>query len=399
MAASDHNFFTIDPSCAHLVPTSLTNAMRLATHVLRSEFHQTILISLYDDLPGVDPHHINKDSLTALINQNGVVSISEIRQTGYLQARAVVVKDYDPWTILINPLMLVEAQDREREAGELADFVGVDLLRDAKPFADLAKTERNPPRRYNQLAYVQQKERAIPNTSAHLIDLIANRKRKATELGKFFSGKHPKTEIFFMMNCLTVFPSNMSVLEKNTLMLTILLLHNAHHMINRALSSFYTEPKQASPAKIFSLAEGIDSLFYDIGHLMERHLWGFCIGHAGEPHAPTPFGIHEIIGTLWQNRGKKSILVASAPLRALLNNPFVTPMPPVTTELLRLSPTSGGEFTQKASTVVLGGFSAGNVDPESGKGVEELAEDDDAEEEEETENMKLPRRPLFYGRR
>lgn len=105
-------------------------------------------------------------------------------------------------------------------------------------------------------------------------------------------------------------------------------------------------------------------MFDDVGHLMERHLWGFCIGHAGEPHAPTPFGIHEIIGTLWQNKGKKSILVASDPLRALLNDPNVTPMPPVTAELLRLSPTSGGEFGQKATTVVLGRFSAGDVWPE-----------------------------------
>eukprot|EP01032_Pedospumella_encystans_P009872 gene9872-11586_t len=383
------DFFSIDPSCAHIVPDSLTSAIRLATHILRSEHHKTILISLYDDH---GPHHIDLNSLTALVNQNGVVSINKIRLTGFLHARAVVMKEYDPWTILLNPLLLTEAQDREREDGEQPDFVGEDLLCDAQPFEDLTKTKRNPPRPFNQLAFVQQMERK------------ADKKRKARDYAEAFFVKRASTKAptFLTLDTLSVLPSEMSVQEKNTLMLTILLLNKAHHIISHALGSFHSKPNQPLPAKIFSHAEGIDSLFDDVGHLMERHLWGFCIGHAGEPHAPTPFGIHEIIGTLWQNKGKKSILVASAPLRALLNNPYVTPMPPVSAELLRLSPTSGGEFTQKASTVVLGRFSAGNVGPEWENAEDE---DEDAEEEAEehgiyfAENKKLPGSALFNARR
>ena len=394
------NFFSIDPSCAHIVPDSLTNAIRVATHILRSEHHKTILISLYDDH---GPHHIDLNSLTALVNQNGVVSINKIRLTGFLHARAVVMKEYDPWTILLNPLLLIEAQDREREDGEQADFVGEDLLCNAQPFGDLTKTKRNAPRPFNQLAFVQQMEKAFPTNKA---TCIADKKRKARDYAEAFFVKRASTKAptFLTLDTLNVLPSDMSVHEKNTLMLTILLLNKAHHIISHALSSFHSKPNQPLPAKIFSHAEGIDSLFDDVGHLMERHLWGFCISHAGEPHAPTPFGIHEIIGTLWQNKGKKSILVASAPLRALLNNPYVTPLPPVTAELLRLSPTSGGEFTQKSTTVVLGRFSAGNVGPEW-ENAEDEDEDEDAEEEAEehgiyfAENKKLPGSALFNARR
>lgn len=218
-AFNNHNFFSIDLGCAHIVPDSLTNATRLATHILRSEFHKTILVSLYDDLPDEGPRHIDMDYLTELVNQNGVVSINKIRLTGFLHARAVVVKDYDPWTILLNPLLLTEAQDREREDVEQADFVGADLLHDAQPFKDPAKTKRNLPRRFNQLAFVQQKEKAFPTATA---GYLAGRKRKARVLVKRASYKAP---IFFMLDNLKVVPSDMSVLEKNTLMFTILLLN------------------------------------------------------------------------------------------------------------------------------------------------------------------------------
>eukprot|EP01032_Pedospumella_encystans_P009867 gene9867-11581_t len=350
-AFNNGNFFSIDPSCAHIVPDSLSSAIRLATHILRSEHHKTILTSLYDDH---GPHHIDLDSLTALVNQNGVVSINKIRLTGFLHARAVVMKEYDPWTILLNL---------------------------GKPFPF-----------------------AVQSSATNTAICIADKKRKARDYAEAFFVKRASTKAptFFTLDTLSVLPSDMSVQEKNTLMLTILLLNKAHRIISHALSSFHSKPNQPLPAKIFSHAEGVDSLFDDVGHLMERHLWGFCISHAGEPHAPTPFGIHEIIGTLWQNKGKKSILVASAPLRAMLNNPYVTPLPPVTAELLRLNPTSGGEFTQKATTVVLGRFSAGNVGPEWENAEDE---DEDAEEEAEeqgiyfAENKKLPGSALFNARR
>jgi hypothetical protein len=374
-------FFHVHDSCAHLATASLHNAMVLATEILRSDFNKQAFVSLYNSLTSNNHNHIDIEELTAIVNKNEFISIKRIRPSYYtgMDARAVVLSDDDPWSVFLNPLLLLETQDREREAQELPDLVGVDLLQDQQT-----------PRPFNQLAYVQQREKVVALPQPKMTPITDSR-------------------LMFIDN-LELVPSGMTIIEKNTLFFTVLLLHEAHHLINRALSSHLQGPNTILPLKLFCDSDSLDCMFSDVGHFMERIVWDFCISHAGEPQAPTPFGVHEIIGTKYQNKGKKSILTATPSLRALLNNPNVHPFPAITAELLHLHPTSAGAFTQKATTVLLGRFSGGRASVDSNGEQMLIAEEEEEEEEEEDEeeeeeengpskNMNLPGSSLFVGRR
>ena len=83
----------------------------------------------------------------------------------------------------------------------------------------------------------------------------------------------------------------LTVLEKNALMLVVLLVHEASHLLNYQYSmkkaetapnaQFITPPK---PYPGYSL--------YDFGHIVEKDLFGYVIKHA----VNTPFAIEHIVG-------------------------------------------------------------------------------------------------------
>lgn len=155
------------------------------------------------------------------------------------------------------------------------------------------------------------------------------------------STKKPKTK--HLQHVYSILPSTMSVREKHIILLAMLLVHESDHLINKALSSVLDEEGR-SPEKMFSPAEG--AFFSDCGHLMERHLYGYVIHHGYDDHVPHPFGVHEILGALKEERSKVFILQASEEFLQLVRNP--TAKGDITAVDLRMFCTSPVPFVQKA---------------------------------------------------
>jgi hypothetical protein len=202
--------------------------------------------------------HIDKARLEHVLNIPELFIIDKIRHNTYIDARACVMRQYDPWKIYFNPLLLLEMQDKEREFDELQQSQNhPNLLDIPKPFTADQQPIR---RRHNAILYARQLR------SATGIDTVS-----AT--------------------------SDLPVRVKHVLMLAILLVHEACHLVNFHLSSNFSEGNIKSvPQRDFPGGEmGLRTLD-DFGHMMERIIFGYVIQHAFDDILPSRFAIEDIIG-------------------------------------------------------------------------------------------------------
>ena len=346
----ESTLFKLDQQKVLTVPQSLFRAMELATLIIRSDSHKAVLTNLFECKDTKEPH-INPTDLSTLVDQNGIINIERIRETVYMDARACAIRKYEPWTVYLNPMMLLEMIDREREAAELAadpSLMTDNQIRPIPPFTDVTNTVRSS-RRFNAIAYGQQgaltKKKAPSNKKEEALPerIMESRGAKKKERPPPVPRDPP------------LVPSGMTVQEKNTLMLTLMLVHETDHILNRALSTLLEDGNTETPSKFMQMSD--DTAFTDIGHMIERGLYGFVIHHAYDPHS---FGIHEILGTmLEQAPTKHMILKPSAGLRSLLtcNDPRQSE---ITKDLLAMEPTGPAAYEKvhKGTRVVIGRMSA-----------------------------------------
>lgn len=320
------SLFVVESSAQHLMPKSFDNAAVLASRIIRSEFHKLKLCSLFqvtqDDEEYED--HISMNDLTELVNKDDVFVVDKIRHLSYLDARACVLPDYDHSKVYLNPIMLVEMQDREREAEEMTDIEKNGLvwedLYGSLPVNLLDSSGKPIRKRHNSLVYAKQKLNASASLSPPM--------------------KKSKPSLI---------PSRLSILEKDTLMLTLMLVHEADHLLNGLLSK-EVKIKKLTPTKRKSAEHDKD--FTDIGHMMEREMYGYVIQHGFDDALPSPFAIHEVLGSKHMlSSYDKNILDISPALKQLLSFPEADVE--INEEVLKMKITSSTPFQQHANPCIL----------------------------------------------
>lgn len=217
--------------------------------------------------------------------------------------------------------MLLEMQDREREFLELENSGSQwEDLYDNLPEELLDLSGKPIRKRHNSLAYVQQKINAIS---------------AAPPLKK---------------NSKPLVPSKLNVIEKDTLMLTLLLVHGVDHLLNGIFSKVVKINDGKTPNK--RMSEEHDTDFTDVGHMMERELYGFVIQHGFDDALPSPFAIHEILGSKHMiSLYDKYILDITDALKQLLN--FPNNSIEINEALLKMTATSLTPFTQQSNPCVI----------------------------------------------
>lgn len=344
------SLFKLDEQKVLTIPQSLFRAMELATMIIRSDAHKAVLTNLFQVEDSTEPH-INLTDLSALVDQNEIFNIERIRETVYLDARACAIRKYEPWTVYLNPMMLLEMIDREREAAELTRDPSImvdDQIQPLPPFTDATKTTRSS-RRFNAIAYGQQ--------GASKKKAPAEKKEEAPPERIMESRGAKRERPLPVPKDPPLVPSGMTVQEKNILMLTLMLVHEADHILNRALSTLLKDGNAETPSKFMLMSD--DTKFTDVGHMIERGLYGFVIHHAYDPYYQTPFGIHEILGTVLEKSPTKYLILKPSPgLQKLLtcNDPCQVQ---ITKDLLAMEPTGPAAYEKvyKGTRVVIGRMS------------------------------------------
>jgi hypothetical protein len=99
-----NRLFNVDERCEYTCPTTIENALVLATKIVRSAVFQFTLCNMFviEGKP-----HIDRDILQSLF------IVDKIRNLNQLDSRACTLRAYDPWRIYFNPIMLIEMRDRE----------------------------------------------------------------------------------------------------------------------------------------------------------------------------------------------------------------------------------------------------------------------------------------------
>lgn len=364
------SLFHIQPGQEYLFPTSFTNAAFLATAILRSTFHTDTFCQLYSKEDGA--HHIDKKTLESVLSKNEIFMVDKIRRLEFIDKRACTIPEQDPFKIFMNVCLLLEMKDREKEQTEL-ELKPLEVWPDVlimQPFWKLENAyELNTGHDctfFNSLVYIAQSENKTQraekyNKKDYALDWESKRVEDDTNPG----AKRAKTELSK--------PSTMSVTQKNVLMLTILLVHEAEHLLLLGISAVLVHGKP--PPKKFTPFDS--HYFTDVGHLMERHLYGYSIGHAYSEHWPAAFAIDEVLGSLHQQSdGLQYVLQPVPAFLALLDKPYRYRCDShqqdeieITREVIALEPTGSGAFIQpkqkiKASTSCRAATSSGS--PESG---------------------------------
>lgn len=143
-------------------------------------------------------------------------------------------------------------------------------------------------------------------------------------------------------------PSAMSIAEKDALWLTILLVRETQHLLRYGLSDALIGGNSLNKKFI----EDDSAYFTDVGHLMERTLYGYYINHVCNAHFMTPFGVDEIVGSVHQNGVLRYILQPVPDFLQLLRNPECTL--DIIAETMRLAITSSVEYKATKKTIRLG---------------------------------------------
>lgn len=303
-SSSMTTLFQVDPTITSIIPSTFAAASKLATALLRALFVQDQICSMFD-IEGSP--HIDQVRLDAVLGISELFVVDKIRHNSYIDARACVMRQYDPWKIYLNPLLLLEMQDKEREANELLELTEgsqshPDLLGVLAPFAADQQPSR---RKHNALLYLQQ----VRSARGVIVEPMAV--------------PYPPTST----------TAQFSIHAKHVLMLSILLVHAACHLLNFHLSSVFSSRggmQQSTiipPDRTFpdGSASGLKRTFNDFGHMVERTVFGFAIQHAFDGVLPSRFGIDDIIGMYGQNDTSGVIVHPNPLLLGLINRLLENP--------------------------------------------------------------------------
>ena len=294
--------FQTAPSIANIIPATYAKASRLASRILRSDFHISELCKLHID-PITLNHHIDEREITAFLLKNEVFVVDKIRHTNMLNHCAYTNQDYDAFKIYLNPLLLLEMIDKEREAAEL-QTTAIEQWENlmSEMVTKFDATTGDPIRRkHNSLVYSYQ----YNNTTTTTPTVPSNKVSKATTLSTP-SSMDP------------IVPSNLTVEEKHIWMLTMLLVHHADQLLNNLFSTYLINKR--TPEKFMRDTDQLP--FHDLGHMMELKLYGWVISHGYNDILPAPYAIQEILGsTHTAPNMPKRIITPSIQMRALLANP------------------------------------------------------------------------------
>ena len=127
--------------------------MSCASKILRSDAFKNVVCSAY----GTNNPHNQKSDLDGLLASDGVFRVGLARRYASLGSRAEINRDFDPWTVYLNPIMLVEMairKGKEQEVRDNPDIKNSDMINTIEPF----KNGRPYHCPFNSLVYENQKE-------------------------------------------------------------------------------------------------------------------------------------------------------------------------------------------------------------------------------------------------
>ena len=342
------NLFVVDELISDISPCSLIPAMSAASKILRSEFYKETIVQIYGN--EIEQPHMRKEDLSQLLAQNDVFTIDRLRGMGKLNARAATLRQYDPWRVYFNPLLLLEMKDRERESKELVDpdFLSKDMIGIVPPFD--ANGEIVKRAKFNSLLHAKQ-----------LKDLRQSLEEPPSKKAK------------------SVEPD---VVQMNTLMLTILLVHECSRILNYLFSSLMDRTKSTqlyTPTKYYprNIVDGkFVKNYLNFGHMVEKEVFGYVIHHAIDPDFQTPFGIHHIIGCDHEKVQTGFVLHPNPDLQALLAGDHENE---ITETMLKLVPVEAFAGEPVESIVINGSASTGGLIESSfdiGEGEDDISTED-----------------------
>ena len=333
--------FQTEPSIVNIIPRTYSKASRLASRILRSDFHKKELCTMHIDPISLNPH-IDDKVLSAFLMKDGVFMVDKIRHMNMFNRCACTNQDYDAFKIYLNPLLLLEMIDKEREAAEL-QTTDIDQWEDlmSEMVTKFDATTGDPIRRkHNSLVYSYQ----YNNTTTTTPTVPSNKVSKATTLSTP-SSMDP------------VVPSNLTIEEKHIWMLTMLLVHHVDQLLNNLFSTNLINKR--TPEKFMRDTDQLP--FHNIGHMMELKLYGWVISHAYNDILPASYAIQEILGaTHTAPNMPKRILTPSIQMRALLASPDNMTIP-ITADVLSATATGNGYYKQNCKVVELGGHHSTSI--------------------------------------
>lgn len=297
--------FKTEPAVANIIPVTFYKASRLASRILRSDFHKNELCEMHID-PKTFETHIDEQVLSAFLMKNEVFMVDKLRHMNMLNTLACNIRDNDLFKIYLNPLLLLEMLDKEREAAELqSTAIGQWDLK------------------HNSLVVCHQGNNMSPTTST-----------PAASTCMATPANDP------------IIPSDLTVGEKHVWILTILLVHHADHLLNGLFSTCLVNG--ASPAK---LMRDTDQLrFTNIGNMLELKLYGWVIRFGFNDAHSAPFAIQEVLGaTHTAPNMPLRVLTPSVQMRALLTDPDDLTIP-ITADVLAAAVTGNGHYYQQQSS-------------------------------------------------
>jgi hypothetical protein len=346
----DMSLFEVVPPQQHLFPVSFAKASRLATKILKSAHHKRIFTELW---PGKkSPTHINPHQLNGLLSKTGIFRCDRIRVLDTVDSRPCAQRETGPLKVNFHPMLLLEMLDREREAVEQSpslldklefakeQMIGneaiavcddgqmaVDGTEDnSRPMSGASKVHHKhtlPDHTQTMMSLkrsVWEREAGAKGEAADMPVSEVNLELKGTKRDSaLIRGRTDATSLAVKGAKLVEgsVPSTMTVEQKNVLFLTVLLVHEAQHLLICTLSDALQNGN--TPPKKF-LRDDAD-YFTDVGHYLERALYGYSINHVPSAHSMTPFGVDEVIGGLLQHSKLEYILQPSPRFLALLDNP------------------------------------------------------------------------------
>lgn len=239
--------------------------------------------------------HIDKEQLKSVLSNSEIFTVDKIRSLQNLYVSACTMHECDPFKIFLNVGLLIEMKDREKEEVALVTKPIIDwpsLLTNPTFWTDATSTQLNTAHvnaDFNSLVFTAQISGFVTESEVAgegTGDVRAGRKRKTPDHGG--SSKVLKAE--------APVPSSMTVTQKNTLMLTVLLVHHAEHLLFHGLSAVRT----LGSTRKMKFRPDDPAHFTDLGHLMERHLYGYSLQHVCNELWPTAFAVDDVLGSVQQ---------------------------------------------------------------------------------------------------
>jgi hypothetical protein len=179
----------------------------------------------------------------------------------------------------------------------------------------------------------------------------------------------------------------MSIKQKHVLMLTILLVHEASHLLHNAFSNFVTDHTSPNITPPVPMNMADPRPFKDMGHMMEFHLFGFVIQHLSDSILCAPFSIEEILGTAHELDKEGKIIKPSNTALLDLIDKGVPPLeiPLINADFIKFE-TIGSQVVQQSAFVQFGARASTGWAPDDLVSLE-IGESEEGHEIEDSEDV------------